>query len=97
MQIESGVFFLKFQKDFVPTEFQFIRTHIRHTHTLARVRARTHGIEIFKIKELRGKVIKLLREEWLKIDKNIFVRNIPRCFPTSILQYSRRQFANIAL
>lgn len=30
-----------------------------------------YGIEIFKIEELRGKVIKLLREEWLKIDKNV--------------------------
>jgi len=70
----------RISKEFIRMEFQFIRTWYT---------------EIFQIKELREKVIKLLHEEWLKIDKNIFVRNI-RCFPTSIFQYSRRQFANIS-
>jgi len=88
MQIESGVFSLKFQKGKFCSNGLSIYTY---THTHTRVRAHTW------YRDIQNKRVKLLREEWLKIDKNIFVRNIPRCFPTSVLQYSRRQFANISL
>lgn len=71
----------------IPKEFFSERSFNLYVHGTRR--------DIPNKRELREKVIKLLREEWLKIDKNIFVRNI-RCFPTSIFQYSRRQFANIS-